>query len=527
MACEEAKKALGDFVDGFLLESEAARSFLGGANASGVDQASAKVGENVKENVIVIDPIFSTVTDPIQKALLEDRLVQTATESARRITVEDTANRVNRIFEESRAAALNLFSVGSDFFYDALSKNAQRLRRATAAAATAGAELQALAVAYNTFHQTVDRSDLDNLDENAVAQVRQDTMTALGTVELAIQEGETSNAIKGSSIEEAAAAMEALCTFFTNPTGIVGLLMMEKVLELLTNFETAVNTVIALKQEFENGFNNTLNANFVNPITRTLNTVTTELSDVNEKLTGILGKPTFDKFTALKVLADLCMRISTLSDLVRRNPDQAKVEISADVNFSTFDTATVAIAGETNGPATAYLEFVPKYRQTAQAIMVQDIRPALADRTTELVSKIASVQAWLVAQAAILTALPVIQSLLTTGLNALVGTAALQKVDGALKANDMSALAKMKGNNASKAGEAAEQIKGCLEDLPPSEADKFNALCEVRSILIGVEQTQALAAEAIINESPGAIGEVDGLTQIVKKVSEQGQALLV
>ena len=528
MACEdEARKALDDFVAGFLLESQAAQTFLGSSSSSsGVDKASGQVGENVGENVISIHPIFSTITDPTQKALLEDRLVTSATGAARRIAFENTGNKITRIFEESRSAALNLFSVGSDFFYDVLSKNAKRLRRAIAAAATAGAELQALAVSYNAFHQTADRSDLYNLDPNVVADVRADAIAALTNVDLAIKEGESANAIRGSTIEQVAAAVDAVCGIFTNPTGIVGILMMEKILALISNFDRAVNTVISQKFLFEEGFNNTLNANFINPITRTLNTVDTEMNDIIEKTTGLLGAPTFDKFTSLNILHDLCMRMSVLTDLIRRNPDQAKVEISADVNFSTFEPATVAIAAETNGLATDYLLFSPTYRKVVQSVMIQDVRPALAVRTTEVVTKIAAVQAWLTAQWAILVALPVVQSALTTALTSLVGVDALNKTDQFLRGNDFKSLAKQKANSSSKAGDAAEKIKECLTDLPPSEADKFGALSEVRNALVGIEQTQAIAAEAIITETPGAIGEVDSLTKVVQSVKEKGEALL-
>ncbi len=524
-AQQEALDALDDFVAGFLLESATARTFLKGDNA-GVDLASEAVGENVGENVVAIHPIFSQVTDPVQKALLDDRMITSASESARKIAFENTGNKIKRIFEESRSAALNLFSVGSDFFYDVMSKNAQRLRRAIASCATAGVELQLLAIAYDTFHQSADRSDLDGLDANKVAEIRADAIAALTNVELAIDEGETNNAIKGSTIEQAAAATDALCGFFTNITGVSGLLMMEKLLALITNFDRSINTVISLKDSFEEGFNNTLQANFVNPITRTLNTTNSELTDIIEKTTALIGKPEFDKFTSLNVIFDLCLRMATLTDLIRRNPDQAKVEISADVNFSTFEPATVAIAAETNGPADDYLAFSPTYRQVVQAIMVQDIRPALAARTTELTTQIGNVQAWLVAQGAILTALPVIQSVLTDSLTALVGETALDNVDSVLRTHDFKTLSKMQSNNASKAGEAAEKIKACLEELPPSEANKFSALASVRNDLIAIEQTQATASEDIINETPAAIGAVDSLSKDVQSISERGKALL-
>jgi len=48
----------------------------------------------------------------------------------------------------------------------------------------------------------------------------------------------------------------------------------------------------------------------------------------------------------------------------------------------------------------------------------------------------------------------------------------------------------------------------------------------VRSALLAVEASQVIATEAMLEETPGAITEVDTFSQQVQQIQQQAEALL-
>jgi len=521
---EEARTAIDEFVDAFSSQDESTRSYL--SELGGPFQEAFKfVGDKFGGGAIDSEPIYSGLP-AAQKDLVNLNLNQVASEFVEKTVEENVGNKINRIMEEARAAEFHLFEVGPEYFYKMITRNSQRLNRAISQCLASSAALAAAAVTYNTLHQTLDRSNLDDIDAATVDQVRQDTITALARVELAITEANDTQNIKAATVTEACAALAATCTFLTNPDAIVLFLSMEQVLKRISDTERAVNEVIKRKNDFEKAFNNTLNANFINPIRRTYNTVSTELGDLVEKLDVLLAQPNFNKFNATDILLDLCQRTQIFCQSFLQSPENVKVEISTDLNFSTFEQATIDIAAETNGPAEDFLAFTPTYRQVVQSAIPTDLRPALDDRTTELLSKIGALDAWLAAQAAILVALPTLVSeAADIGLD-ILGVSSLDRSNDLAQGNNMGELANQKANTASKAGDAADKIGCVLAELPVSEADKFGALSDVRNDLLAVEQTQAFASEAIINETPAAIAEVDTQTRRVASIKERSEVLL-
>lgn len=330
----------------------------------------------------------------------------------------------------------------------------------------------------------------------------------------------------GTATVGALRAMDGICTFFTNPSGIIAVLTMEQLLKRIDEFDRLVNVIINLKDQFANAVSNVINGNFAGPITRTIKTVESELADDHEKLKILLDRPNFDKFSVLTLIRKLCAKACVLNKSLTNTPQTNKAAIQASPNYTPVNVATANMAAQSNGPALTYLAFSPKYRQTVQTINVQDVRPQLAARTADLITKIAAVQAWLVAQGAILATVPVVTDALAGAARDLLDTSVLDRSSDLVKANNLQAFAQASSNAASKAGHAAQEIGTVIEDLPVSDSDKFGALSDVRNSLIAIEEAQLFASESIQDETPEAIADVDTLTQQVSKIKERATTLL-
>lgn len=617
MSAESAKQAVNEFADAHAETSENAKGFLDALQTSPVGRAATELGTFVGDAAAAFTPEFSSVTDPFQKNLLTEALKGAATEIFNDAIIKDTGNKLNKIFHEAGEASLHLFEVGPKFFYTMIKRKSKDLSRAIATASTSGAALLAESQAFNTFHQSVDRSDLDNFNTADAYTARDRMMTALKEVEVATanSKAQGNNALapekvvspqkqvttaagtvlvvptanftaagvrpgdvvsfvvvperltsSGSVVstqrgfyevvsvdsptqltltqpiaaevnvevkvsrpsggKAAVNSLEAICALLTSPTAIIAFLFMEQILKRIDDFNRSIQNVMRLKTEFEVAFNNTLNANIVNPTRRLYQTTSTVLSDTIEKYTKILGAPSFDKFTALNLLQDICMRISAITEAFRRNQDGVKSEISVDQNYSSFNQATVDFATLGNDPADDYLAFSPKYRSIVQSIQVVDVRPALAQRTADLAGHIAAVQGWLAAQAAIVVALPAVTNAVTSVATALTEASGLDRVDSLLKSMDLVKLVSGSSNTATKAGNAAEELGTCIQDLPVNQQDKAGRLSDLRSELIAFERTQVLSAELVLHETPEAIDEVDSQAKQVAAIREEVENLL-
>jgi hypothetical protein len=614
---EACKKAVNEFADAYAEGSENAKDFLNALQQSPVGRAAIEAGAAAGGAAAAFSPDYSGVADPLQKNLLTEALKGMGAEIFDEAILQDTGNQLNKIFHEAGEASMHLFEVGPKFFYTMIRRKSKELNRAIATATTSGAALLAESQAFNLFHQTCDRSDLDNFDANTARDARNKLLVAAREIDTAsknsnsqgnnalapekvvfaqrqattvpgtiltvptanfvaagvrpgdvvsfvvvaerlAQSGSVLSTQRGffdvvsvdsptqltlsqplvfeanvevkvsrpSGGKAAVNAMEAVCALLTNPTAIIAFLFMEQILKRIDDYNRSLQNVMRLKEEFEISFNNTLNANIINPTKRVFQTASSVLTGTAEKYTKLLGAPNFDKFTALNLLKDICMRISVLTEAFRRNQDGVKSEISVDQNYSTFNQAAVDVASETNGPATDYLTFSTSYRQVVQSIQVADVRPALAQRTTELAGHIASVSAWLAAQAAILIGLPVVTNALTTVATSLTEASGMDRMDSLLKSMDLTKLVNSSSNTATKAGNAAEELGICIEDLPVSQQAKASRLSKLRSDLISFERTQVISAEAVLTETPEAIDDVDSQAKQVAAIREEVENLL-
>jgi len=614
MSNEAARQATQEFVDAQMEISGVNKEFIEGLTASPLGQVIELAGKAVGAEAAAAK--LSGVSDPLQLSLLTTRLENIAIDFIAGGVIENTANRLYRLFSEASNMSTHLFERGPRFFYDVISKHSKKMARAIGTAVANATDLGAAVVEYNAFHQTCDRSQLDGLDPVVAAQFRAAAVAALSEIETAIRKSnaEGTNALlpervvsaqrrattvpgnvlsvpgadfiadgvragdivrfvivadrlgdptsnlgsaqvfgvtavlsptdlqlaqalpaqtdveykvdRAAGAEAAAAALEAICQFIQNPTASIAVCLQEHVLGKLDACDKSVNEVLQRKAEFEASINNTVNANFIQPMKRTFSTAAANLKTDVEKLTAILGKPQFDKFTALNIIVDLCCRASVITQAFLGNPEGVKNEVEAEINFGVFEPATIAMQGLGETPAKDYLDYSPKYRQTAQAILITDIRPQLNARTTEILTKLAVLQAWYASVGGILLALPVVANVFAQGALEFSSNTGLDRLDDFLKSMNLADFAQESAETATKAGNAAREIGACIEDLPISQADKATALTRVRDELLGFERTQILTAEAIINESPAAIAEVDGSAQQAQRIQEQVDTLL-
>lgn len=523
-AADDAKDAVGDFVDAFSDSNESSKSFL--ENQLGaLAQAAIAVGEKFGDLAFASDPLFSGVTDPVQIALLKDNLAEFGQGMVSETIIEDTGNKLNKIFEQAKAATWSLFQMGPDFFYTLVSQSSRRLRKLLATALSDAASLAARAASYNTLQQSLDRTDLNTLDASKMAQVKVNTQAALVQMDVALVQSKRHGVVQPATSQACVTALEALCTAFTNPGVIVSYLLLQDVLVKLTQLDLDVRQVVTAKGQFTASFVNTFAADVADPISRTFGTVRDQLAGNLERLTALSGKG-FDKFAAIAQSVELCQKAHVFIQGLIKNPASAKLEILSSGHYGTFQPVTVAVDAQTDGPATAYLASSKAFRQAAQSVLVANILPQLATKTADLLSKITSLSAWLAAQEALLVALPALNDALAQVASSILSVAALDRTESLVDNADMKAFANATANTASRAGKAADAIALAMEDLPITQESKKGALSEVRSALLAIESSQVIATESILEETPGAIGDVDSLTEQVQQIQEQTEVLL-
>lgn len=520
----DAKKAVDSFVNAFTDASAASRSFLE-QQAAAVQQAALKVGEAFASAAMATDPLLAGVTDPFQKSLLEDNFAEIGADVVGESIVEDTGNRLSRIFEEAKAATFHLFETTPDFFYSMTFRSSARYQRVLSAAQAAALDLATAAAAYNAFHQAMSRVDLDALNPSAVIGLKTNLVGALARMDVALAQGKK-GVISPAATQSCVTAIQGLCSLFTIPESIIGFLFMGDMLSKIGALDRLVLEVLDQKAQFENAFVSTLEANVVGPITRTFSTVRDQISGSVEQLSSLLTKAVFDKFSALGLGIDLCQRAHIFIQALTMTPEAVKADIEGHVNFGAFNAAISGILAQTDGPATAYQEFSPTYLRTVQSVMIADIRTQLAQRTTEMLGRLTALEAWITAQQVILAALPAVTDAAAAIALDVLGVSALDHADSLVQGSDMAAFAKSSSNTASKAGKAAQAIGIVIQDLPVSQQNKAGALSDVRSALLSIEAAQVIASEAILSETPGAIGDVDSLTLQVNAIKEQAGVLL-
>src|SRR3990172_181569 len=254
MANEEARKAIDEFVDSVGAQNEASKDFLTKEETS-FSKVASTVGGDFGETAFTEYPIYSGLTDPDEIAIVTESLSEIGTDVVQKAIVEDTANRLNRIFESTRAASFHLFEAGPDFFFDMISRQSRKLSAAVANAQLAAFEFLAAAAVYNTLHQTMDRSDLDNFDAAAAETARAGVIAALSRIQLALKQADSGGAIPESTTEQAIEELEALCSFFATPKTVVAHLSMQQMVRRIADFDRALNQVIVVKGEFEEAVN--------------------------------------------------------------------------------------------------------------------------------------------------------------------------------------------------------------------------------------------------------------------------------
>lgn len=519
-----AQAAVDDFVDAFTDSNAASRSFLE-QQASAIERAAVQVGKALGQAALSGDALFAGVTDPFQISLLEDNFSEIGADVVGESIAEDTGNRLARIFEEAKAATFHLFSTTPNFFYSMVSGNSSKYLRALGDALASALDLQTAAAAYDAYHQAMSRADLDALNPSAIAGLRTNMVGALVQLDAALVQAKK-GVISPDATAACVSSIQGLCSLFSIPDAIISFLFMGDIVQKVAVLDRGVQSVLALKAQFQDSFVSTLAANVVGPIARTFGTVRDQIAGSVEQLGGLLAKMVFDKFGALGLGVDLCQRAHIFIKALTKTPEAVKIDIANHANFAPFNGAVSDILAQSDAPANDYLEFSPAYSRTVQSVMIADIRTQLAQKTATLVTKIAALQAWILAQQAILAALPAVSDLAASLALDVLGVSALDHSDSLVQGSDMSAFARSSSNTASKAGKAAQAIGTVIQDLPVSQQNKAGALADVRSSLLSIEAAQVVASEAILSETPSAIGDVDSLTLQVNAIKEQTGVLL-
>lgn len=523
-AVEDAKSAVQAFADSASASGDASLSFLE-TQASPLVQAAQAIGDHLGISAAAEDPMFSGVTDPFQKSLVESSMKDFGLALAADNIAESTGNTLNRLFEQTKAATFGVFQTGPDLFYTMASRSGKRLSRLIASVLAEAGVLAVEAEAYKVFHDTLDRTDLDTFNAATLTQVKANTQAALAQMDLVVAQVNRKGVAQPSQINNAIAAIETICIAFNHPGGMIAFLFMQDILAKLDKLDRDVQLVIAAKAEFAAVFGNTLGADVSDPIARTLGTVRDQLATGLTQVTALAGQA-FSKFAGLTQAVQMCLQAHVLIQGLLKTPEAVKALITSHVQFPTFSGLTQAINAQTDGPAHAYLLASIDYRKAARSVLVADIRPQLSQKTAALVSAIVGLEAWLSAMAAIMVALPVINEVAAQIVDDLLGGSALDRTNSLVQGNNIKDLANTAANTASLAGSAAHAIGDVIEELPESKADRAGALADVRSALLAVEASQVIATEAMLEETPGSITEVDSFSQQVEQIQQQAEALL-
>jgi hypothetical protein len=522
---QDALDAINAFVKSASQQSAAAKDFLT-QQAGALATALSQLGEAFAGITFTSDPFFSGITAPDQIAVVTANLNSVGTDLINNSIIEDTGNKINQLFEQTRQATFQLLSVGPDFFFAQMTKNSSAFQAQIATTVEDIAILLAAVVAYNTFAQAMDRTDLNNLTPAKLAQIRSASIAGLTAVNAMNAEAQKSGVVKPSTTTATITAMMGVCNLFANAEATVAFLLAQNVVKVCLTVESDIQSLLTLQASFISSIANTLTAPTIGPLIRTIGSVGTSFGDAVEKFSAMVNAASLDQFTMLQLWVDICQKADVASQLFLKTPEAVKASIQASVHFPSFSGAVGTVTGLGTGPATDFLTLAPLYRQAVLAVLVSDVRPLLATRTADMVTKIGALSAWLAAQAAAMVVLPLVQDALADTATSLADTPALDAVSSFVQGTDFKSLAMADANVASMAGNAADKLGAAIEALPVDQDSKFSALCEIRNQIIAIEATQIIASDAIINETPGAIGDVDTQTQEIEAIQQQAEALL-
>lgn len=523
-AVDDARQAVNAFAASASASGDATKGFLETA-AAPLTQAAKAIGDHLGLTAFEDDVIFSGVTDPFQQTLVKDSMKSFGNDLANENLAENTGNRLNRLFEQAKAATFGLFQTGPDLFYTLASRSGKRLKLLIATVLGEAAVVGAEATAYKTFHDSLDRTDLDTFDVAMLTQVKNNTQDALAQMDLIVAQVNRQGTVRPSQLNNAIAAIESICIAFNHPGGMIAFLFMQDILAKLDRLDRDVLLVIAAKAEFAAVFGNTLDSDVSEPIARTIGTVRDQVASSLVQVTALAGQA-FSKFAGLNQAVQMCLQAHVFIQGLLKTPQAVKVDIQAHVQFPTFSSITDAIAAETNGPAQAYLLASQDFRKAARSVLVADIRPQLALKTSALVSAIAGLEAWLATMEAVLVGLPIVNDAAVQIVDSLLGGSALDRTNTIVQGANIKELANTAANTASRAGAAAQAIGEVIEELPESRANRAGALADVRSSLLAIEAAQVIATESMLEETPGAITEVDTFAQEVERIQQETEALL-